>query len=174
MRSVSEDSHKRSWLCAAVLISGFVICATPVCAVSKAYALDYDCADFSTQQEAQAEFESHATDVYRLDGDNDGIACESLPSSGTSYDSSDSADSYSSPPPYDASVDAPTASSAAETSDDEVTYAPANAVASGEHLGPQSQSHSNAWGWAAGLFIPVVACISWLWQRIARFIKGGE
>ena len=42
----------------------------------------YNCSDFSTHAEAQAVFEycggiNH--DVHRLDGDNDGIACESLP-----------------------------------------------------------------------------------------------
>lgn len=40
---------------------------------------DLDCADFSTQREAQAEFESHERDIHRLDGDNDGKACEHLP-----------------------------------------------------------------------------------------------
>jgi hypothetical protein len=42
-----------------------------------AKALDYDCADFSTQAEAQSYL--LAGDPYDLDGDNDGIACESLP-----------------------------------------------------------------------------------------------
>ncbi|MEM8849330.1 MAG: excalibur calcium-binding domain-containing protein [Pseudomonadota bacterium] len=41
---------------------------------------DMDCADFSTQREAQSFFErSGPGDPHRLDGDNDGIACESLP-----------------------------------------------------------------------------------------------
>ncbi len=42
----------------------------------------YDCSDFSTQTEAQRVFESCggiSNDIHRLDGDNDGIACESLP-----------------------------------------------------------------------------------------------
>ena len=38
----------------------------------------FDCDDFSTQAEAQIIFEFCYTDVHRLDGDNDGIACESL------------------------------------------------------------------------------------------------
>ncbi len=42
-----------------------------------AHALDYDCADFSTQAEAQRYL--LAGDPYNLDGDNDGTACESLP-----------------------------------------------------------------------------------------------
>jgi hypothetical protein len=43
----------------------------------------YDCGDFSTYNEAQACFEyciqQGVGDIHRLDGDNDGIACESLP-----------------------------------------------------------------------------------------------
>lgn len=41
---------------------------------------DLNCGDFATQAEAQAEFEAHDEDVYNLDGDADGIACEALPS----------------------------------------------------------------------------------------------
>lgn len=41
---------------------------------------DVSCSDFNTQQEAQAFFEDHtpSEDPYRLDGDGDGQACESL------------------------------------------------------------------------------------------------
>ena len=43
----------------------------------------YDCSDFRTQREAQACYEhclrKVGYDIHRLDGDNDGIACESLP-----------------------------------------------------------------------------------------------
>ncbi|MCK5412828.1 MAG: thermonuclease family protein [Candidatus Pacebacteria bacterium] len=41
----------------------------------------YNCTDFSTHAEAQSAFEScggTANDIHRLDGDNNGIACESL------------------------------------------------------------------------------------------------
>lgn len=40
---------------------------------------DYNCDDFDTQQQAQQIFERYPTDVYKLDGDHDDIACESLP-----------------------------------------------------------------------------------------------
>ena len=42
----------------------------------------YNCSDFSTQSEAQSAFEScggTSNDIHRLDGDDDGWACESLP-----------------------------------------------------------------------------------------------
>ncbi len=45
-------------------------------------ASDYNCDDFSTQPEAQNFFEKvggTGNDLYRLDGDKDGVACESLP-----------------------------------------------------------------------------------------------
>ena len=41
----------------------------------------YDCSDFDTQEEAQAQL--LPGDPYGLDGDNDGMACDNLPSSGT-------------------------------------------------------------------------------------------
>lgn len=49
-------------------------------APASASALDYDCADFATQEEAQEYL--LPGDPYRLDGDNDGIACEDLPLGG--------------------------------------------------------------------------------------------
>jgi len=44
---------------------------------TNAAALDYDCADFSSQEEAQEYL--LPGDPYNLDGDDDGIACEDLP-----------------------------------------------------------------------------------------------
>jgi micrococcal nuclease len=46
----------------------------PACATS-----DCDCSDFSTQAEAQRLLDAYAGDPHRLDGDDDGVACESLP-----------------------------------------------------------------------------------------------
>lgn len=43
---------------------------------------DYDCSDFSTQEEAQGFFEDEGgpdDDYHNLDRDGDGVACESLP-----------------------------------------------------------------------------------------------
>jgi hypothetical protein len=41
---------------------------------------DLDCADFSTQEEAQAEYDADPSDPHDLDGSpEDGVACESLP-----------------------------------------------------------------------------------------------
>lgn len=39
---------------------------------------DCDCFDFSSQQEAQQVLEAFSGDPHRLDGDGDGVACESL------------------------------------------------------------------------------------------------
>ena len=52
----------------------------PVC---ECWANLYNCSDFGTQAEAQTCFDfcmaTVGYDVHRLDGDGDGIACESLP-----------------------------------------------------------------------------------------------
>lgn len=40
---------------------------------------DCDCGNFATQADAQAVLEAFPGDPHRLDGDSDGIACESLP-----------------------------------------------------------------------------------------------
>lgn len=43
-------------------------------------ASDYNCDDFSTQPEAQSFFKKVGNnDIYRLDGNNDGVACQDLP-----------------------------------------------------------------------------------------------
>jgi hypothetical protein len=62
-----------------------VVMATTIAFVgigsAPAFAVDKDCRDFSTQQEAQAFFEaSRPGDPHNLDADNDGKACEHLPS----------------------------------------------------------------------------------------------
>jgi len=39
----------------------------------------YNCADFNTRAEAQAVIDYCGNDIHYLDGDDDGIPCESLP-----------------------------------------------------------------------------------------------
>lgn len=62
-----------------------------------ANAVDYDCADFATQEEAQEHL--LPGDPYRLDGDGDGVACEDLPSGGGGEPSPEPTEP-SPPPPY--------------------------------------------------------------------------
>jgi hypothetical protein len=40
---------------------------------------DCNCSNFSTQAEAQRVLNAFPHDPFRLDGDKDGVACESLP-----------------------------------------------------------------------------------------------
>lgn len=54
-------------------LAAIVLAAGP----TPARALDYDCADFANQAEAEAYL--LPGDPYRLDADHDGIACEDLP-----------------------------------------------------------------------------------------------
>lgn len=51
---------------------------------------DLNCSDFDTQEEAQDVFDDDPTDPNGLDGDNDGVACESLPSGGSNGSTDDS------------------------------------------------------------------------------------
>ena len=64
-------------LLAALCMAGALVFAPAVVAQT-----DYDCADFSTQEEAQGFYS--ADDPYGLDSDSDGVACEELPSDGGS------------------------------------------------------------------------------------------
>lgn len=49
-----------------------------VAPIPTSYRRDYDCSDFSSHREAQEFYESDTFDRHNLDGDEDGIACESL------------------------------------------------------------------------------------------------
>lgn len=40
--------------------------------------VEYNCADFTSQKYAQDIFSEYKDDIYKLDGDHDGVACESL------------------------------------------------------------------------------------------------
>lgn len=55
----------------------------PVAAVCDCSGNLYNCSDFSTHRQAQACYDYCVSqsrgDIHRLDGDNDGVACESLP-----------------------------------------------------------------------------------------------
>ena len=72
----------------AVLIAFFLFVAAAMFALgmlaisSQAQDRDLDCADFATQEEAQAELERDPTDPNGLDADDDGIACEQLSGTG--------------------------------------------------------------------------------------------
>jgi hypothetical protein len=59
-----------------------VVCTTLLLSMSTpSFAqADRDCSDFGTQREAQEFYERNGPgDPHRLDRDNDGIACETLP-----------------------------------------------------------------------------------------------
>jgi hypothetical protein len=70
-----------------------------------AMAIDYDCADFATQAEAQEYL--LPGDPYGLDADSDGIACEDLPSGGsTGSGGGGSVEEPAPPPPFELSKSA--------------------------------------------------------------------
>jgi hypothetical protein len=78
----SEEDSMRSKLAVAFL-TGAAALAAMALAPPGAAATDYDCSDFSTQEEAQSYL--LPGDPYRLDADNDGVACEDLPHGGGGY-----------------------------------------------------------------------------------------
>ena len=65
-----------------VAIFAAVVVASVVCLPATASAADKDCADFKSQRAAQFFFLKHGgpqQDPDRLDGDDDGVACEDNP-----------------------------------------------------------------------------------------------
>src|SRR3712207_3313027 len=64
-----------------LVATGLLFCGI-LLTVAPSEAQDLDCSDFDTQEDAQEELESNPGDPNNLDNDNDGIACESLPSGG--------------------------------------------------------------------------------------------
>lgn len=63
-----------------------------------ALAKDLNCSDFTYQEDAQAELNNDPSDPYRLDGDHDGIACETLPHRGTTTQASTTTEDTSTQP----------------------------------------------------------------------------
>lgn len=80
-----------------LLLSAIGASSALALAPSGAYAIDYDCGDFATQEEAQEYL--LPGDPYRLDADNDGIACEDLPSGGGGGESEGGSTGAAPPPP---------------------------------------------------------------------------
>lgn len=62
-------------------VAASVIVATPAVGVSSA---DLDCADFTSQSQAQAVYDADPSDPNGLDRDGDGIACDSAGGSAVS------------------------------------------------------------------------------------------
>ncbi len=57
-----------------------VMVALGFASTALAQGIELDCFDFATQGEAQAVYDQDPNDPYGLDGDEDGDACEALPS----------------------------------------------------------------------------------------------
>jgi hypothetical protein len=74
---MSRSVRTKSGLATVGIAAAFVIGAFGSVAQSR----DWDCSDFNTHKQAQKFFKHHhpKQDPYRLDADNDGIACEDLP-----------------------------------------------------------------------------------------------
>ena len=91
-----------------VLAMPVLLALTP----SSAAAIDYDCEDFASQEEAQEYL--LPGDPYGLDGDNDGVACEDLPSGGGGEGSGGGGEPTPSEPPPPPELDKQVAGNAAK------------------------------------------------------------
>lgn len=132
-------------------VLALLVVVSAVASLPLSASADADCPDFATHEEAQAYFESiggsPAYNADRLDADNDGIACESLPSGGGGGYSAPAGDTY---------VD-PVADTSTSTTQPGVAVAPP-AV----NQAPQSQTLNDpvvdacapydAWTWAQTVF----------------------
>jgi Excalibur calcium-binding domain len=76
-RRATGSKRRRGLVPIAAVVAIGLVCGL---LAGQAAALDYDCSDFATQEEAQEHL--LPGDPYGLDGDGDGIACEDLPSGG--------------------------------------------------------------------------------------------
>lgn len=66
-----------------VMITAFVLFLAGPAGAAKSERDIYNCRDFKYQEDAQAVLDEDLSDPHRLDGDNDDIACESLPGRST-------------------------------------------------------------------------------------------
>lgn len=115
---------------------------------------EYNCDDFSTQEEAQDEYDSSLYDDNYLDGDDDGVGCETLPSA-SSYE-------YETPD-YD-----PPEGGAFERSTSSVDTA---SSASGNSLATTSGSSDSGtpwWTWAWIFIWPAWVLAAWLWEKLTK------
>jgi Excalibur calcium-binding domain len=71
-------------IAAAFVLAGFGFVGVSNAAAPTQQLQDVDCDDFEYQEDAQAVLEEDPDDPNRLDADNDGVACEELPSRGDS------------------------------------------------------------------------------------------
>ena len=86
---MGETTGRRTYVLGAMIAAALILAvfsarlAWETIPVAQAQSGDqFDCADFDTQEEAQAEYDSDPSDPSGLDADSDGEACEELDSGG--------------------------------------------------------------------------------------------
>ena len=85
--SIGGEIYRGRTLRKLLLLAALCMAAVLVFAPAAMAQDEFDCEDFDTQEEAQAEFNADPSDPSGLDEDDgadDGIACETLPSGGDS------------------------------------------------------------------------------------------
>jgi len=134
----------------------------------------YNCSDFSTQEEAQSVYDEDTSDPNHLDGDGDGIACESLPSASSTdtapdYSSDSTAPDYSSPDP----PDPPDPSLNADPSDS--GSADSTGTAADATTAASNTNNGAGWGIVAAIIgVPIIiGAVSALWERMKDYVNNG-
>lgn len=120
---------------------------------------EYNCSDFSSQEEAQDEYDSDYGDPNYLDADDDGVACETLPSEDY-YEGGDASDVYI--PDYSEYSNATSTSDAPIESD--MKAAPEEAE--------KNDSGSGGWGWLWLAAYPLLGFLGYVWEKIDEWRKG--
>lgn len=142
------------------IISSILSCVGLVYYSPTLYAYNYyNCSDFTYQEEAQNEYESDLSDPHYLDGDDDGEACESLPSEDDNFDNES----------YEADF--------ASDTDFESDYSPSGSVASANTDQSGSSSSEDSWlGLAVlGAFVGfpfLIGLVGWGWEKWESFWKS--
>jgi len=149
-----------------LIVSLFLSIALAVLISQASYAYnDLNCSDFSTQEEAQDEYESEYGDPNYLDGDDDGVACESLPSGGySSYDdSSNYEDGESDPSEHDSSDE--------YNNDATVPVVAPDSTNTDDTDSSIPTSNSSSWDWLWLLLWPGLLVFGWLYNAVSEWIQ---
>lgn len=124
--------NRRVGAAVGVLFAGAVTLGS----IGVAQAQDLNCGDFTYQEEAQAALNGGAAGSAGLDGDDDGVACESLPHQGAAGTTSEA--------PAETTSEAPPPATTSESASGSSSEAPVTDPPEGpsDELGPDSTESS--------------------------------
>jgi hypothetical protein len=156
-RERGKNPAMRRFTLALVLVLTLVGVSVPVTAQDI-----YNCGDFATQGEAQAVLDADPSDPNGLDGDSNGIACESLPGGGAPepvapapVEPEPAAPAEPAAPEVPSAPDQAAPEASSNPGDTTSVTAPAsntNSAALSPSTGTSACSNYDAWEWAQSVF----------------------